>query len=212
MNRSKPARRLLPIAALLGSFTGTACVSDQRPEAPAILRDTFMIDDDVRFTHPYVPGHRTTIDGRVAAQVQGSGVLNVYLFAPEKLASPILTGPPGPELLADPTPVQLTFPPEMAGMTNGHTALCDAPGLGPDGTSNPYPCGPDSAHDCYDFKLVNTTWHQVIADFPWFSTGVAYLPVPIGGLITVLFVVERLWVGNLFDEPNAEAVSTTSTE
>ncbi|MBK7976552.1 MAG: hypothetical protein IPK07_25890 [Deltaproteobacteria bacterium] len=167
MNRSKPARRLLPIAALLGSFTGTACVSDQRPEAPAILRDTFMIDDDVRFTHPYVPGHRTTIDGRVAAQVQGSGVLNVYLFAPEKLASPILTGPPGPELLADPTPVQLTFPPEMAGMTNGHTALCDAPGLGPDGTSNPYPCGPDSAHDCYDFKLVNTTSESIAGAQFW---------------------------------------------
>ncbi len=167
MHRPRPARRLLPIAALLASFVGTACVSDQRPEAPAILRDTSMIDDEVRFTHPYVPGHRTTIDGRVAAQVQGTGVLNVYLFAPEKLASPILTGPPGPELLADTTPVQLTFPPEMAGMKNGHTALCDAPGLGPDGTSNPYPCGPDSAHDCYDLRLVNTTSESIVGAQFW---------------------------------------------
>lgn len=64
----------------------------------------------------------------------------------------------------------------------------------------------------WGIKLVQTTWYQSIADFPWFSVGASYLPVPIGGLITALFVVERLWVSNLFDEPSDEALSTISTE
>lgn len=64
----------------------------------------------------------------------------------------------------------------------------------------------------YGTKLVATTWHQTVADFPWFSTGAAYLPVPLGGLITVLFVIERLWAGNLFDEPDAKSISATSSE
>jgi hypothetical protein len=42
--------------------------------------------------------------------------------------------------------------------------------------------------------------------------GASYLPVPLGGLITVLFVIERLWISDLFDEPSAEAVSHVSTE
>jgi TRAP-type C4-dicarboxylate transport system permease small subunit len=47
----------------------------------------------------------------------------------------------------------------------------------------------------YGTKLVATTWHQVIADFPIISTGVAYLPVPIGGAVVGLFVIERVWTG-----------------
>ena len=50
-------------------------------------------------------------------------------------------------------------------------------------------------------RLVHTTWFQVIADFPLISVGISYLPVPIGGAITLLFVVERLWTGRLFQEP-----------
>jgi TRAP-type C4-dicarboxylate transport system permease small subunit len=61
-------------------------------------------------------------------------------------------------------------------------------------------------------KLVATTWHQVIADFPLLSVGITYLPIPIGGAITALFVIERLWRGNLFEEPPAQAVSHISTE
>ena len=41
---------------------------------------------------------------------------------------------------------------------------------------------------------------------------VAYLPVPIGGLITALFVIERLWVSNLFEQPSDDAISQISTE
>ncbi len=44
-------------------------------------------------------------------------------------------------------------------------------------------------------KLVGTTWHQSIAEFPALSVGLTYLPIPIGGAITLLFVVERLLIG-----------------
>lgn len=44
-------------------------------------------------------------------------------------------------------------------------------------------------------RLVETTWHQSIAEFPFLSVGVTYLPIPIGGLITLLFVIERIVIG-----------------
>ena len=40
---------------------------------------------------------------------------------------------------------------------------------------------------------MQATWYQVIADFQSVSTGFSYLPVPLGGAIIVLFVIERLW-------------------
>ena len=43
--------------------------------------------------------------------------------------------------------------------------------------------------------LVETTWDQVIAEFPWLRVGITYLPVPIGGAFTLLFIIERLWLG-----------------
>jgi TRAP-type C4-dicarboxylate transport system permease small subunit len=43
--------------------------------------------------------------------------------------------------------------------------------------------------------LVEATWHQSIAEFPWLAVGVTYLPIPIGGAITLLFVVERALIG-----------------
>jgi TRAP-type C4-dicarboxylate transport system permease small subunit len=64
----------------------------------------------------------------------------------------------------------------------------------------------------WGIQLVNTTWHQSIAEFPIVSVGVSYLPVPIGGAITVLFVVERLITGRFFEEPRADTVGTISTE
>jgi TRAP-type C4-dicarboxylate transport system permease small subunit len=47
----------------------------------------------------------------------------------------------------------------------------------------------------YGSKLVEATWHQSIADFPLLSVGLTYLPIPIGGAITFLFVLERLLIG-----------------
>ena len=44
-------------------------------------------------------------------------------------------------------------------------------------------------------RLVAATWHQSIAEFPALSVGVTYLPIPIGGAITLLFVVERMLIG-----------------
>jgi TRAP-type C4-dicarboxylate transport system permease small subunit len=44
-------------------------------------------------------------------------------------------------------------------------------------------------------KLVEATWHQSIADFPALSVGLTYLPIPIGGAITFLFVLERISIG-----------------
>jgi TRAP-type C4-dicarboxylate transport system permease small subunit len=49
--------------------------------------------------------------------------------------------------------------------------------------------------------LVQVTWGQVIADFPVLSVGITYLPVPLGGAITLLFVAERLWTGVPFPAP-----------
>ena len=50
--------------------------------------------------------------------------------------------------------------------------------------------------------LCQTTWHQTIDEFPWLRVGVTYLPIPIGGVLTTLFVIERLLIG-----PPAEARS-----
>lgn len=61
-------------------------------------------------------------------------------------------------------------------------------------------------------KLVRTTWFQVIADFPLVSTGMSYLPVPVGGAVVALFVIERLWTGRFFEAPSDEAAAAVSTE
>jgi TRAP-type C4-dicarboxylate transport system permease small subunit len=64
----------------------------------------------------------------------------------------------------------------------------------------------------YGTKLVHTTWYQSISDFPGYSVGASYLPVPLGGAIVALFVIERLWTGELFAEPPDEGVTPLSTE
>jgi len=48
-------------------------------------------------------------------------------------------------------------------------------------------------------RLVEATWYNTIADFPFLSTGVTYLPIPIGGAILFLFVVEHLTIGRPTD-------------
>lgn len=47
----------------------------------------------------------------------------------------------------------------------------------------------------YGANLVEATWHNTIGDFPFLSVGVTYLPIPIGGLFLLLFVVERVLIG-----------------
>jgi len=44
-------------------------------------------------------------------------------------------------------------------------------------------------------KLVAATWQNSIPDFPSLSVGVTYLPIPLGGAVLFLFVIERLLLG-----------------
>lgn len=44
-------------------------------------------------------------------------------------------------------------------------------------------------------RLVEVTWYNTIPDFPSLSVGVTYLPIPIGGLCLLLFVIERIFLG-----------------
>ena len=57
-------------------------------------------------------------------------------------------------------------------------------------------------------SLVEVTWHNSIGDFPFLSVGVTYLPIPIGGFCLLLFVIERLFLGQPRDPiPHSDAVS-----
>jgi TRAP-type C4-dicarboxylate transport system permease small subunit len=47
----------------------------------------------------------------------------------------------------------------------------------------------------YGERLVAATWYNSIADFPFLSVGVTYLPIPVGGAFLLLFVIERLALG-----------------
>jgi TRAP-type C4-dicarboxylate transport system permease small subunit len=45
-------------------------------------------------------------------------------------------------------------------------------------------------------ELVRATWHQSIPEFPGLSVGLTYTPIPVAGLLTLLFLVERVWLGD----------------
>jgi TRAP-type C4-dicarboxylate transport system permease small subunit len=47
----------------------------------------------------------------------------------------------------------------------------------------------------YGVHLCVVTWGNTIAEFPWLSTGVVYMPIPIGGALTLLFIIEKIWCG-----------------
>jgi TRAP-type C4-dicarboxylate transport system permease small subunit len=44
-------------------------------------------------------------------------------------------------------------------------------------------------------RLVEVTWHNSIPDFPFLSVGVTYLPIPVGGVCLLLFIIERICLG-----------------
>lgn len=188
---------------------------DAHPEPPAIMRDVALIDDDARFTHPFVPGHRTTMDGRVAVRVQGGPPgtealaknLSFYLFAPERLEDPLLAGPPGARILADPEPFDVPFPPAFApGVERlGHHAICDPtlPFAVPGEKPNPYPCGPAEAHDCYDITIVSTTSNNLDAQL-WGTPATIEVAEPKTASAHIVDVV--------LGEPVAGAVIRASSE
>ncbi|NNM73360.1 TRAP transporter small permease [Enterovirga aerilata] len=64
----------------------------------------------------------------------------------------------------------------------------------------------------WGISLVQTTWYQTIGEFPVVTVGMSYLPVPIAGLLTLLFVIERLWTGALFPAEPEDATATVSLE
>ncbi len=64
----------------------------------------------------------------------------------------------------------------------------------------------------WGLRLVATTYNQIIPEFPILSVGVSYLPVPLGGGLTMLFIIERMMKGQFFQEADAETVSTLTTE
>lgn len=50
----------------------------------------------------------------------------------------------------------------------------------------------------YGILLCEATWGNFIAEFPTVRVGLTYVPLPVGGLITFLFIVERMWTGKFF--------------
>jgi TRAP-type C4-dicarboxylate transport system permease small subunit len=47
----------------------------------------------------------------------------------------------------------------------------------------------------WGFQLVERTWDQSIAEFPSLPVGLTYMPLPLGSIVTILFIVEHLWCG-----------------
>jgi TRAP-type C4-dicarboxylate transport system permease small subunit len=64
----------------------------------------------------------------------------------------------------------------------------------------------------WGIKLVQATWYQAIPEFPIIWVGLAYTPIPIGGALTALFVIERFMTQKFFSEPEPETISQLSTE
>jgi TRAP-type C4-dicarboxylate transport system permease small subunit len=64
----------------------------------------------------------------------------------------------------------------------------------------------------WGIKLVGVTLNQSIPDFPALSVGMSYLPIPVGGGLTALFIIERFMTQKFFVEPEAETVSGLTTE
>ncbi len=46
------------------------------------------------------------------------------------------------------------------------------------------------------FKLCATTWNQYLGEMPSLRVGISYLPIPIGGILTLIFVLEKMFLGD----------------
>jgi TRAP-type C4-dicarboxylate transport system permease small subunit len=44
-------------------------------------------------------------------------------------------------------------------------------------------------------QLCGVTWNQTVPEFPSVSVGLTYLPLPVGSMITLIFVIERMVLG-----------------
>ncbi|MHC8306077.1 TRAP transporter small permease [Pseudomonas sp. PB3P13] len=52
-------------------------------------------------------------------------------------------------------------------------------------------------------KLCMSTWNQFMSALPTLRVGVTYMPIPVGGLLTLVFVLEKLLLG---DQSNRRVV------
>lgn len=48
----------------------------------------------------------------------------------------------------------------------------------------------------YGYKLCVTTWNQYMASLPSVRVGMSYAPIPVGGVLTLIFVLEKLLLGD----------------
>ncbi|WP_232540272.1 TRAP transporter small permease [Azohydromonas aeria] len=48
----------------------------------------------------------------------------------------------------------------------------------------------------YGTQLCIQTWNQTVGELPWMPVGATYAPVPVGGLITALFILEHIVLGS----------------
>lgn len=51
------------------------------------------------------------------------------------------------------------------------------------------------------FKLCATTWNQFIGELPGLRVGISYLPIPIGGIVTLIFILEKVFLGDQSHRP-----------
>ena len=56
----------------------------------------------------------------------------------------------------------------------------------------------------WGIKLCIATWNQFMSTLPTLRVGITYSPIPIGGAITLLFVIERIIFG---DQSHRRAVN-----
>ena len=64
----------------------------------------------------------------------------------------------------------------------------------------------------WGIRLCQATWYQAIPEFPVVWVGLQYMPIPICGGLTALFIIERFLKGKFFQEHEIETVSQLTTE
>ena len=53
----------------------------------------------------------------------------------------------------------------------------------------------------YSTALCAELWEQPVAEFPLFTAGESYLPLPVGSAITSLFIIEKMLFGAQYHRP-----------
>ncbi|WP_462380174.1 TRAP transporter small permease [Pseudomonas sp. Marseille-QA0892] len=48
----------------------------------------------------------------------------------------------------------------------------------------------------WGYKLCVATWYQYLDSIPFLRVGISYAPIPLGGALTLLFVIEQLLYGD----------------